>query len=85
MRSKEKSFRKNEGTRPVASSRVRQICTKSQEKVDLGSGQACGADRRSGSVCISDLELGRAQGRYLGLGVLTIGWPQAQAPIDGPL
>ena len=73
MRSKEKSFKKNEGTRPVASGKVRQIYTKSQEKVDLGSGQACGADRRSSSVCRSDLELGRAHGRYLGLGGLTIG------------
>ena len=66
VRSEEKSFGKNEGTRPVASGRVRQICTKSQEKVDLGSGQACGGDRRSGSVCGSEPELGRAQ--VLGVG-----------------
>ena len=48
---------------------MRRICTKSQEKVDLGSGQTCGADRRSGSVCGSNPELGRAQGRFLGLGL----------------
>ena len=68
------SLGKTEGTWPVSSSRVRQICPKSQVKVELGSGQAHGADRRSGSACGSDPELGRGQGRYLGL-VLTIGWP----------
>ena len=37
--------------------------------MDLGSGQACGADRRSGSACGSDPKLGQAQGRYSGLGL----------------
>ena len=60
---------KTEGTWPVSSGRVRQIYPKSQVMVDLGSGQACSADCRSGSACGLDPELGRAKGRYLGLGL----------------
>ena len=87
MSSREESLGKTEGTRPVSSGRVWQICPKSQEKVDLGSGQACGVDRRSGSACGSDPELGQAQGQYLGLGldnrVAPSPSPTSQSPLAG--
>ena len=67
--SEEKSLRKTKGIRHVSSGRVRQIYPKSQEKVDLGLGQAHGVDRRSGFARGSDPVLGRVQGRYLGLGL----------------
>ena len=57
---KAESLGKTEGTWHVSSGRVRQIYPKSQVKVDLGSGQAYGADCRSGSACGSDPKLGRA-------------------------
>ena len=60
MNLEEESLGKTEGTWPVSSSRVWQICPKSEEKVDLRSGQACSADRRSGLACSSDPKLGRA-------------------------
>ena len=49
----------------------------SQEKVDLGSGQARGADRGSGSACGLDPELGRvgsSPGGRTWVWVKTIGW-----------
>ena len=67
--SEEKSLRKSKGIRPASSGKVRQTSPKSQEKVDLGSGQARGADRRSGFSRGSDPMLGRIRGRYLGLGL----------------
>ena len=67
MRSKEKGVENTDGTRIVSSGSVRQIYPKSQEKVDLGSGQACGEDRGSGSACELDLGSGQAQGKNLGL------------------
>ena len=49
--SEEKGVEKTDGTRLVSSSGVRQTYLKSQEKVDLRSGQASEANRGSSSAC----------------------------------
>ena len=85
--SEEESLGKTEGTWHVSSGKVRQICPKSQVMVDLGWGRACGADRRSRLTCGSDPELGRAKGRYLGLGldnqVAPSPSPTSRSPLAG--
>ena len=76
MSSKEKGVGKTDGTRTNSSSNVRQTYPKSQEKVDLGSGQARGAVRRSGSACGLDPSRVEPKGR-IWVRVKTIGWSQA--------
>ena len=58
--SEEKGVEKTDGTRTVSSRSVRQTYPKSQENVYLGSGQARGVVRGSGSACGLDPKLGRA-------------------------
>ena len=81
------SLGKIEGTWLVSSGRVQWTRPKSQDKVDLGSGQACCVDRGSGSVCGLVPELGRVQGRHLGLGldnrVAPSPSPTSRSPLDG--
>ena len=69
VRSGAECLGRHEGTRPGTSGRVRKNISLLQEQKNLGSGRVYRADRGSGSTFGSDLEMGRIQGRLMGLGL----------------